>query len=158
MARYSKGVLNVQLKGKSGTWKAVEQHELGFLIWKSELFGDNARRVLTDIEGNVIMSGVNSFMDVRVRALVSRYERERNQPVIYREMADESLPDDTMGRKASDSKIGELSGEEDNKEEEIRRPERKKAATGDPGKRESVLSKLHEYQEYVDKRNLAEKK
>lgn len=152
MPRYSKGAINVQLKGRGGTWKAVDQNDLGFLLWESELYGAKAKKILTDIEGNIVLRDVGSFTDFQVRALVSRYERMRNEPVIINDIQGES----EEGRPAG----GESADKEDlpEKPEEIKRPEKRKAATSNTKKRESVISKLREYQEYVEKRKHAEKK
>ncbi len=153
MPHYSKGAINVQLKGRGGTWKAVDQNDLGFLLWESELYGNKAKKVLTDIEGNIVLRDVGSFTDFQVRALVSRYEKMRNEPVIIRDVQVETTEDRSAGGESADKeeKLPE-------KTEEIRRPEKRKVATLNPGMRESVISKLREYQEYVEKRKHAEKK
>lgn len=146
MARYSKGAINVQIKGRGGTWKAVEQNDLGFLLWESELYGNKAKKILTDIEGNIVLKDVGSFNDFRVRTLVCRYEKMRSEPVIIKDTKDEPTEDRTAEKASTDK--NEAHPE---KTAEIKRPEKKRSAAFDPKKRESVVSKLREYQEYVSK-------
>ena len=147
MAVYTKGAINVQFKGRGGTWRAVDQNDLGFLLWESELYGDKAKKILTDIEGNIILKEVGGFSDFKARLIVNKYEDMRNQPVVIKSAQYDDESNDHKEEQLDNIK------NPPQEEEEIKRPSRKKVSSPDPRGRESVISKLREYQEYIDKVN-----
>ncbi len=131
MDKYKVGASGITLKDTGGTWKAVDSHKLGFILWESEKYGSAAGKILTDDEGNIIYKGISSLTDFKVQVYISQKEKQHNEA---------SKP----GKKknAEPQPIPEIVNVENRK--------RKKAASKNASCRESVLRKLREYQTLVE--------
>lgn len=156
MKEYTCGSFGVKFGGFGGTWRAVERHEKGFLLWESELHGPKVKKLLTDKVGNVLLDGVTGFSDFSAMSKISEYERIRDSitcDLIVKTMA---------MQKEIKPKLSSKKGEAVTANNTVntvtstaaqaasKRPEPRKASGKDPHIRESVISKLHEYQTYVD--------
>ena len=131
MDKYKVGASGITLKDTGGTWKAVDSHELGFILWESEKYGSAAGKILTDDEGNIIYKGISSLTDFKVQVYISQKEKQHNEA---------SKP--SKKKKEEPQPISEIVNVENRK--------RKKAASKNASCRESVLRKLREYQTLVE--------
>ena len=131
MDKYKVGASGITLKDTGGTWKAVDSHELGFILWESEKYGSAAGKILTDDEGNIIYKGISSLNDFKVQVYISQKEKQHNEA---------SKP--SKKKKEEPQPISEIVNVENRK--------RKKAASKNASCRESVLRKLREYQTLVE--------
>ena len=131
MDKYKVGASGITLKDTGGTWKAVDAHKLGFILWESEKYGSAAGKILTDDEGNIIYKGISSLTDFKVQVYISQKEKQHNEA---------SKP--SKKKKAEPQPIPEIINGEKRK--------RKKAASKNASCRESVLRKLREYQTLVE--------
>jgi len=165
MARYTCGSFGIRFEGIGGSWRVVEKHEKGFLLWESETYGSRAKKIFTDKDGNILINGVNSFNDFAVRAKISEYERIRDSIAcdqIIKELAIKNVkkengntridsvskkPEETSDSNSETQNQSASSSEQPAKQQ---RPAPRKAAGKNVHARESVLNKLHEYQSYVE--------
>ena len=131
MDKYKVGASGITLKDTEGTWKAVDAHKLGFILWESEKYGSAAGKILTDDEGNIIYKGISSLTDFKVQVYISQKEKQHNEA---------SKP--SKKKKEEPQPISEIVNVEKRK--------RKKAASKNASCRESVLRKLREYQTLVE--------
>ncbi len=131
MDKYKVGASGITLKDTGGTWKAVDAHKLGFILWESEKYGSAAGKILTDDEGNIIYKGISSLTDFKVQVYISQKEKQHNEA---------SKP--SKKKKEEPQPISEIVNVENRK--------RKKAASKNASCRESVLRKLREYQTLVE--------
>lgn len=131
MDKYKVGASGITLKDTGGTWKAVDSHKLGFILWESEKYGSAAGKILTDDEGNIIYKGISSLTDFKVQVYISQKEKQHNEA---------SKP--SKKKKEEPQPISEIVNVEKRK--------RKKAASKNASCRESVLRKLREYQTLVE--------
>ncbi len=131
MDKYKVGAAGIKLKDTGGTWKAVDSHKLGFILWESEKYGSAAGKILTDDEGNIIYKGISSLTDFKVQVYISQKEKQHNEA---------SKP--SKKRKEEPQPIPEIVNVENRR--------RKKAASKNASCRESVLRKLREYQTLVE--------
>lgn len=165
MEKYTCGSFGIRFEGIGGSWRVVEKHEKGFLLWESETYGSRAKKILTDRDGNILINGVNSFNDFAVRAKISEYERIRDSIAcdqIIKELTLKNVKK-ANGNTKTDStsktmeSINDLSAEarkqpvsSNEQPAKQQRPAPRKAAGKNVHARESVLNKLHEYQSYVE--------
>lgn len=131
MDKYKVGASGITLKDTGGTWKAVDSHKLGFILWESEKYGSAAGKILTDDEGNIIYKGISSLTDFKVQVYISQKEKQHNEA---------SKP--SKKKKEEPQPISEIVNVENRK--------RKKTASKNASCRESVLRKLREYQTLVE--------
>ncbi len=161
MKEYSCGCIGVRFAGFGGTWRAVERHEKGFLLWESETHGAKVKKLLTDKVGNVLINGVVSFSDFAVRAKISEYENIRDsitcEQILERMAMQKKEKSKDSSKKGDDvaSKNAENVGTAGNTTStqtatNAMRPAPRKPSGKNPHVRESVISKLHEYQTYVN--------
>ena len=48
MEKYTCGSFGIRFEGIGGSWRVIEKHEKGFLLWESETYGSRAKKILTD--------------------------------------------------------------------------------------------------------------
>lgn len=172
MPVYTCGSFGIRLNGCGGTWRAVQKNEKGFLLWESETYGTRAMKVLTDREGLILYKQAYSFKDFGVITQIARYERVRDsisRDLLMKEFAKEN------GKQAQQKKeeladnqsqssqntgnapqstapisIGNTGNVASVPKKEPKRPEKRRLSGKNPNNRESVMSKLREYQKYLD--------
>ena len=44
MAKYTCGSFGIRFEGIGGSWRVIEKHEKGFLLWESETYGSRAKK------------------------------------------------------------------------------------------------------------------
>lgn len=131
MEKYAVGDKGIILKDTGGTWKAVDSHKLGFILWESEKYGDTAGKILTDDEGNIIYKGVSALNDFKVQVFISQREKQVKAAQKKTKKRD-SIPSVVVSTACIESR------------------KRKKAAPRNVSCRESVMKKLREYQTLVE--------
>nr|WP_297707500.1 hypothetical protein [uncultured Butyrivibrio sp.] len=165
MPEYTCGSFGIKLNGCGGTWRAVRKNEEGFLLWESETYGSKAMKVLTDREGLVLYNKASSFKDFGVITQISKYKRVRDsicRELLVKEFGKQNGK--TIKRKEDNSEKKEnntqnvqpqsedrtsVNGSSDQKNTP-KRPEKRKASGNNAHARESVMSKLREYQKYIE--------
>lgn len=165
MPVYTCGSFGIKLNGCGGTWRAVRKNEEGFLLWESETYGSKAMKVLTDSEGLVIYNKANSFKDFGVITQISKYKRVRDsicRDLLVKEFGKENGKNNK--RKDNNPEVKDTNSQNVQSESGDRasvngtaeaknapkRPEKRKASGNNAHARESVMSKLREYQKYIE--------
>lgn len=172
MPVYTCGSFGIRLNGCGGTWRAVQKNEKGFLLWESETYGTRAMRVLTDREGLVLYKQASAFKDFGVITQIAIYERIRDnisRDLLIKEFAKENGITQKQNKKESAEKVnpnvgnigiatqpaqaasnGSTGNVASVPKKDPKRPEKRRASGKNPNNRESVMSKLREYQKYLD--------
>ena len=124
---------------------------------------NNTLVTITDKEGNILLNGVRSFKDFGARVQITKYENMKEHiagKMILEELKkQEKSPENAANSNqvniisgSNTSMNGNATTGSEPQQIPMKRPERKRPATKNPHGRESVLSKLHEYQRYVDQK------
>ena len=173
MPVYTCGSFGIRLNGCGGTWRAVQKNEKGFLLWESETYGTKAMKILTDKEGLVLYKQADTFKDFGVITQIAKYERVRDsvcRDLLMKEFAKENGKTQQHNEEESEAKKNQNAGDKGNTSQsmqtalkdnntsniatspkkEPKRPEKRRPSGKNPNNRESVMSKLREYQKYLD--------
>ena len=165
MPVYTCGSFGIKLNGCGGTWRAVLKNEEGFLLWESETYGSKAMKVLTDREGLVLYNKASSFHDFAVITQISKYKRVReniSRDLLLSEFGKHNgktikkKDENPQKKDANTQNVQSESADRTpvyataDQKNAPRRPEKRKASGNNAHARESVMSKLREYQKYIE--------